>query len=183
MFTTVSQALIVEGADFGKDPYGYDHAFNTSNLAHSVAQSYGLGGDELMLAKGIGMFHDLGRIGNWWESDSGHGVRSADLAAKAFRFDPNWCARSDLVDAACRIIAQHSIMKPPNHPLGIALYDADLLESARFANMGERGWKTWEVRRAACISQFARDHAWQETWLEKRRAGTKTGGKWAPGNG
>jgi hypothetical protein len=169
-------------ADFPPEPFGYQHGLGTYNLAWDIAVSLGLFGDELSLTGAAALLHDLGRQAPWWLEDSGCPVRSAAAAEVVLMDNPQWAERPHMVLRACKIIAAHRTTgKPPEDPIGKALWDADLLEASRLDPGGSRGAAVIRESYARLLTPWAREPARQKRRIETHLRADKPGQPWAPG--
>ena len=178
-------------AHFGAAPFDYSHALETSQLCESIGAFLGLTGDELWACRAAGMFHDLGRnievpagggdldrknggkVSLWTERAPNHARLSADLAEVALASDVNFTA-THMTARVCRVIGQHNIHGPaPTDPIALALYDADLLEAARFGRFYGQDIGTFEKflhgRYSRLATEWARDPRVKERWRRTRQ--------------
>lgn len=174
--------LLLGRADWPAEPYGFNHGREVSEVAQSIAASLGLVGDELLMARAVGMFHDLGRRETaWYRPDPDHGRRGAERALHCLMEDPNWEALdgTGLLSRGIRIIAQHRLDgPPPRDPIAIALHDADILESSRHAPGTREGNALLERLYPRCISEFARQPRVQEHHARKYLTPQTVGEPW-----
>lgn len=182
-YSTVSPITYLNRVNFPPDPYGVDHGNWVSSTATSVGVYLGLAGNELWLCQRAGMFHDVGRRNpNWRQRDDGHNVRSARAALEALVHEPEWKALQPMLERLARVIANHDLDgPPPQDPVAIALWDADILDCARLGQGTNEGAQLIQKRYARLISGFARDRARQEKYIARRRAPVVPGESATPG--
>jgi HD superfamily phosphohydrolase YqeK len=194
----ITADLNLTGAHFGAAPFDYSHALETSQLCESIGAFLGLTGDELWACRAAGMFHDLGRnievplgggvldrknggkVSLWTERAPDHARVSADLAEIALQKDVNFMA-THLDQRVCRVIGQHNIHGPtPTDPIAKALYDADILEAARFGHYYGQDIGLFEKflhgRYSRLCTEWARDPRVKERW-RRTRNGSQAPGK------
>lgn len=112
------------------EAFDWEHANRVSGIAEAVARS--LGGDHrtCVMARACGVFHDIQRKGSFWEKDT-HGSRSASIAEVCLKAN-GWDAQA--IRDVTKTIAQHDLSGPQPDKrdiLAVALWDADILDSAR----------------------------------------------------
>lgn len=165
----IAGATSLEKISWKAEPFGYDHARQTSRLAVHIAESLGLTGRDLQVVKAAGLFHDIVREGPWQQPDPGHNMRCAIAAEEAMRNDPEWWAQKDLHEEICRVIAQHSLDGPqPSDPRAQALWDADSYEAARFAPNTREGLEILKKRLDRLCTPWAQLAEHQRRWRDNR---------------
>lgn len=151
--------------------YGYDHCDQMSQLAVQIGMTLGLKEAELKIVKTAGLMHDIGRSAPWQQADEGHQQRSAELAERTLRQSASW-AMTDFIGEVCKLIKENTLSSktPPKNPLAQCLWDADALESARFAPGTTEGLKIWKERtdNTLLCTPFARDREVKQRWLRHR---------------
>ena len=165
----IAGATSLEKIVWQADPFGYDHARQTSRLAVHIAESLGLKDAQISIVKAAGLFHDLDRRGPWQQNDPTHAMRSAIAAEEAMRNDPEWWTQRDLHEQICRLIANHNLdSEIPTDPAAQALWDADSYEAARFAPNTREGAAILKKRMDRLTTGWARLPEHQRRWRDMR---------------
>lgn len=156
--------------------YGADHGKWTAQLAEHIASMVlSLSARDADIVRLAGFYHDLGRSLPFGNDDPNHAQRSAELAERVLRGDPQWWSRGDLIGEVCKLIAGHrlpplgrpqAVPRPTDHR-AIALWDADCYEAARIAPKTETGMQIVRERYAQVITKWAmmpnNKMAWRKT--------------------
>lgn len=165
----IAGASSLENITWGEEPFGYEHARQTSKLAVHIAEGLGLTGRDLQIVKAAGLFHDIVRQGPWQQPDPGHAMRCAVAAEEFMRKDPEWWAQKDLHQEICKLIAQHDLEgKTPTDPRAQALWDADSYEAARFSPNTKEGLEILKKRLESLCTQWAKLPDHQRRWRDSR---------------
>lgn len=165
----IAGASSLENIQWGEDPFGYDHARQTSKLAVHIAEGLGLTGRDLKIVQAAGLFHDIAREGPWQQPDPGHALRCANVAEDLMRKDPEWWSQKDLHQEICTLIAQHNLDgEIPTDPRAQALWDADSYEAARFAPNTREGLEILKKRLERLSTQWAKLAEHQRRWRDNR---------------
>lgn len=165
----IAGASSLENITWGEDPFGYDHARQTSRLAVHIAEGLGVTGRDLQIVKAAGLFHDIVRQGPWQQPDPGHAMRCAVAAEEFMCKDPEWWSQKDLHQDICKIIAQHNLEgEMPTDPRAQALWDADSYEAARFAPNTREGLEILKKRLDNLCTQWAKLAEHQRRWRDNR---------------
>jgi len=150
--------------------FGPEHGKQTSQLAVYCAATQGIVDvTQVETLKAAALLHDLGRAKPWTETDKDVSARSAAKAEFFARCDPAGSSQRALREAVCHLIAQYApdAKQPPQHPLLRALWDADKLETARFAPNTARGRVAVMEQFTRLLSPWAQKKATQRKWLQK----------------
>lgn len=150
--------------------FGPEHGKQTSQLAVYCAATQGITDvTEVETLKAAALLHDLGRAKLWTEVDKDASARSAAKAEFFARCDPAGSSQRALREAVCHLIAQYvpDSKQPPQHPLLRCLWDADKLETARFAPNTSRGRVAVTEAFTRLLSPWAQKKATQQKWLQK----------------
>ena len=151
--------------------YGYEHGRDASTLAMHIAKILGvtrpLDLDALRLA---GMMHDICRVAPWerWalgaEADPNPGRRSAEFVE---RYMQKRNQPTELIERTVRLIIDHTLSAAelPRDPLLMALWDADALESARFAPGTSQGHNVWRARTSRLCVDWSKQKDTKAIWM------------------
>jgi hypothetical protein len=145
--------------------YGYKHHADTSKLAYRAGQDLNLSDRDLVLVKGAGMLHDLGRRIPWPAEDPGHQERGAAIAEEVMRQDPQFWGDREAREQVAWLIAHHDLSGPkPSDPRLIALWDAELFESMLLGVGSRAGAAGMSVALERVITPWARNPEHQLRW-------------------
>lgn len=154
------------------DPYGFDHAKNTAQLALTFCAEFGIPKKDERILWAAAMFHDVGRKGHWTREDPLHRIESARITEATLAKDPDLYGDLELREGACKLILNHTLNREKDSvtdPLEKILWDAEIYESVRFAPGTHEGLVIVKERLAkGFFSRWANHTPHLKKWMEYR---------------